>query len=131
MDDSLGQDINFAMIAPCLKAIKGLSKQNPPPAKAALDQFEEQWRSGVTREFLNARYDFKKVGTDARCKSEGNVYQIHILGRRYRALLTFLKGQQKAVWLDVFVKNPTDQDRHIRTACERALRLQERNTDER
>jgi hypothetical protein len=127
VEGSPSRNIRFDMIIPCQKAIKGLSRQRPSPIVAALNQFDSQWRSGASHEFLKARYDFKRVGADERCKSEGNMYQIRLLGQKYRALLTFLDTQDRAVWLDVFVKNPTNQENHIRTACERALRLREEN----
>lgn len=122
--------IRFVMIRPCEKALKSLGRQRPSPIKSAMDQFADEWNKQREQEFYAARYSLKLVGTDQVCKERGRVFQVK-LRRDYRALLMFIEEKDQAIWLDVFVKNPTDQDRHIRTACDRAIQIRERETDDR
>lgn len=93
---------------------------------AAMNAFADEWRKGTSLDVLTARFDFKRVGSDKRCRQEASLYQVR-LGRNHRALMAFVQSARICYWLDIFVKNPTDQDNRIRTACDRALRLQERH----
>lgn len=126
MPDIAGRNIRFVLIKPCEKALHALSKQQPSPIPAMMNVFAEEWNRGTSQDVLRARYDFKRVGTDNTCRQEAHLYQVR-LGRTYRGLMTFAPSRRTCYWLDVFVKNPTDQNNHIRTACDRALRLQERD----
>jgi len=120
------RDSRFVIIRPAEKALKNLSKQQPSPILAAMNTFADEWRKGTQVEVLKARYDYKPVSIGEQCRRQGHMFQIRMIRQQYRALLTFVETERVWYWLDVFVKNPTDQDNHIRTACDRALRLQER-----
>lgn len=122
--------IKFDMIRACEKAIDGLGRQRPSSVKAAMDSFAKEWGENRGQAFYAARYNFKQVATNKACGKHGRVFQVK-LRRDYRALLIFLEKENKAIWLDVFVKNPSDQNRHIKAACERAIRLRNRSHDER
>jgi hypothetical protein len=117
-------NIGFEMTEFAVKQLEGLDDQDPPPLLGSLESFKEFATSTQsTLAVLQHRYNYKQVSSNNQCKREGHLYQIRLkVGRiDYRALFTIFRGERKALWLDFFVKDPKNQARWIRRACDTAV----------
>lgn len=118
-------DITFEMTTFAVKRLEGLDDHDPPALLGSIDAFKEFASSSPRSSLpvLRQRYSYKQVYSDRTCKREGHLYQIHLKVERidYRALFTVDRTNNRAWWLDFFVKDPKNQNRWIRRACDAAV----------
>ena len=117
------RNVEFRFARPFEQALKS-QRSDRSRILADLTAFETSWIGDASMDELSARFRFKPVGSDQRCRDEGCVAEIRLVSQKYRALLVYLQPLNQCQWLDTYPKSPERQARAIRVACDRALGLQ-------
>jgi hypothetical protein len=108
-----------------LKRLRALDDRVPPALLASLKEFMVFAETAdATLEALKSRYDLKPVGSDQKCRKSGlRQISLSASGIDYRALFVIRRKQDRAIWLDFFVKSPKQQTRLIARACAEVARM--------
>lgn len=110
-----------------LKAIEAFGHVPYAAIKSDMEDFEEDWRSGMEEAQLYARYNFKPLKENERAYK---LFQIYVGPHRknvgYRATLLFYNSQLLAYRVHAFKKEVMNEKQEIALAFSRADETWER-----